>query len=737
LPLVEPDACIGREREIAEIAGVAGRSRLITLTGPGGVGKTRLLSAVTAALSGLYPDGACLARLTDLREPDLVAAALAKATGICEEAGVPIADTLAEALSCRTMLLALDGCDAVAGGCAILCERLLAAAPGLLILATSRDPLGGAAETSWPVPPLAVPAARPHAARASVREPGAPGASRPPPRLCGAMLLFAVRAGDVAVTAAGLTAARSICLRLGGMPLAIELAAARARQLGVAPVRAGLDKAVAAAAPAGPAAVTRAAIAWTAGLLTPAGQVLLRRLSVFASWSVEMAEQVCYDDQLPPAQVSGLLAGLAEAGLVEIGLAEVSAGMAAPDRYRLPGAVRDYAAGRLAEAGEADKLGRRLREHVGQRAAYLLSIGVRVPASWPVLVQVQRSYEADISNIRAALAWWRDHGDAAAGLDVCAEMVNYWIAVGTLGEGAWWLDAFLDPRRPVVPGGDRGPALVARSLLAYDGGDQQGAEKDAAAGLRLCQAAGNERRAAAALDMLSRTALNAGRAEEALHYAVQAIEVCHRSGDNWNHGFALGSKAYALAALGRVDEAMAAAADGLELMRSISNQWGAALFQVGIGDVARALGDHAGARGYYLAALPFMRDAMPAPHPADCLARIGSADIRLGDLAEARDHLSEGLRLAIGAGHRRVMARCLLSLATLAVREGRPDRAVTLAAAATAQCQAARLPPPPPDRLQRYHAAAASLGEPEISRLEAAGLAMTSRAAADYALTAS
>jgi hypothetical protein len=172
-------------------------------------------------------------------------------------------------------------------------------------------------------------------------------------------------------------------------------------------------------------------------------------------------------------------------------------------------------------------------------------------------------------------------------------------------------------------------------------------------------------------------------------------------------------------------------------MRSISNQWGAALFQVGIGDVARALGDHAGARGYYLAALPFMRDAMPAPHPADCLARIGSADIRLGDLAEARDHLSEGLRLAIGAGHRRVMARCLLSLATLAVREGRPDRAVTLAAAATAQCQAARLPPPPPDRLQRYHAAAASLGEPEISRLEAAGLAMTSRAAADYALTAS
>jgi tetratricopeptide (TPR) repeat protein len=469
----------------------------------------------------------------------------------------------------------------------------------------------------------------------------------------------------------------------------------------------------------------RSAVAWTAGLLDPAEQVLLRRLSVSASWSLVMAERVCSDGELPAAGVNGLIGRLVEAGLATT----------EEDRFRLPGAVRDYAAARLAEAGEAGKLGHLQREHLVQTVMYVLSIGFRVPASWAVIAELLRDYEADISDLRTALAWWRDHGDAATALRVCAELSNYWIGVGTLGEGCWWMDAFLDTRLPPVPDAVRGPALVGRSLLAHDSGDLDRAEEFAAEGLELCWAAGDGHMVAAALDMLSRTAMGKGLAEEALHYATESIEQCRLAGDAWTHGFALGSQAYALAALGRVQEAMESTADGLHLMQNISNQWGTALFQVGIGDIARALGDYGGAREYFLAALPFMRHTMPAPHAADCLARIGSVDIRLGDLAAARERLGEGLRLGLAAGHRPVIARSLLSLATLELREGHPDRAITLAAATTTQRLAAQLAPLPPDRLQRYRDGAAALGEPEISRLWAAGLAMTSRAATEYALS--
>jgi tetratricopeptide (TPR) repeat protein len=441
---------------------------------------------------------------------------------------------------------------------------------------------------------------------------------------------------------------------------------------------------------------------------------------------VEMAEQVCSDVRLPAAQVGGLVTGLAAARLIQ----PSSAG-GATDRYRLPGAVRDYAAGRLAAAGEAGQLGRRLRDYAARRVAYLLSINVRVPASWPVIDGVLRSYEADVSNVRAALGWWRDRGDTTAGLATCAELASYWIAVGGMGEGAWWLDAFLDPRQPPAPAAVRGPALAGRAQLACDSGDQR-AELWAGAALELCRAAGDDRHVAAALNVLSRTAMGAGRADDALRYATEAVEVCQAAGYAWNQGFALGSQAYALAALGRLPEAMDASQAGLELTRSSGNEWGVARFQVGSGDVARALGDPGGARGYYLAALPFLRDAMPAPDAAGCLARLGSVETRLGDLAAARDCLAEGLRLALAAGHRAALARCLLALATLALREGRPDRAVILDAAATAQSRAAGAPPPP-DRRQRYRAA---LGEAEITRLQAVGGAMTSRAAADYALAA-
>jgi hypothetical protein len=169
-------------------------------------------------------------------------------------------------------------------------------------------------------------------------------------------------------------------------------------------------------------------------------------------------------------------------------------------------------------------------------------------------------------------------------------------------------------------------------------------------------------------------------------------------------------------------------------MLEIDNQWGAALYRTGLGDLARLAGDPAAARDHYLDALPFVREYMPAPEAARLLARVGAAALKLGDLAATRGYLSESLRISVAAGHRAGIARGLLAFARLALRERQPGRAVALAAAATALCEAARLPPPPPARTQRYLDAAAGLGAAEAARLWAAGLELTPRAAAELAL---
>jgi predicted ATPase len=712
----------GWEREISDLRRLAPGGRVLTLCGAGGTGKTRLLQALMSAAAGEYPDGTFLARLGDLRQPDHLADLVAAVLGVSQEPRVPITDTLAEALRGRRLLLALDGCEHLAGACATLCQRLLATAPGLLVVAASRVPLGVAAETVWPVPPLTRP------------EPG----EADPARAAGsaAVRLFTSRAAGLVLNDGNCAAVTAICRAAGGLPLAIELAAARARELDAGPLAASLAEWL--ARPGGddgratPAAdpVIHAVIDWSHGRLPGAGQVLLRRLSVFAGWSLEQAERVCADGGLPAAEIGPVLAGLAELALVER-----RPGRPGQDRYRMPGAVRDYAAARLAEAGERPALRRRLRDYAAQRADYVLSLGtVRVPASWPVVAEVFRDYDDDAGNIRGVLAWCLEQGDAETGLRICAAVRMCWLARGALGEGARWLDAFLGPGQPAVPAAVRGRALIARAQLSLVLGETEHAESLAAAGLELCRAAGDPHHTSTALDLMARAALDTGRIGEALRLAEEAIDRTSESGDWWNRGFALGSGATALAGLGRLTEAREWAEAGLALMLEIDHQWGAAMFRIGLGDVARTTGDLDAAHGYYLSALPFVCENTPAPQAARCLARLGATAVRQGNLGQAREYLAGALRVSLAAGSRAGIARGLLAFASLAVRERRPGQAVVLAAAATALREAALLPPPPPARIKRYLDAAADLGEPETARLWASGLKLSGRAAAALAL---
>src|SRR5499427_4326209 len=295
----EPNSFVGRERELGELRQFARSIRAVTLCGSGGIGKTRLALRVLAGLTGEFPDGVWFIELGDLRQPDLVVSRVAAAVGVGEEPGRPLLDTLADALRPRRLLLALDNCEHLIDACARVGQRLLASSPGLRLITTSREPLHVAAETVWQVLPLSV------APDGAVADPE--DAYR-----YEAIRLFAARAAAAlpgfTIGPANAAAVAALCRALDGLPLAIELAAAWVRALSVEQIAArladrfGLLTTGSRTAPPRQRTL-RAAMDWSYDLLTASEQVLLRRLSVFVGWSLDMAEQVCSDHDLPPGDV--------------------------------------------------------------------------------------------------------------------------------------------------------------------------------------------------------------------------------------------------------------------------------------------------------------------------------------------------------------------------------------------------------------------------------------------------
>jgi predicted ATPase len=735
------DTLVRRDADVAELRRVAQGARLITLSGDAGAGKTWLARRLIAALAPAWPDGTHLIALADLGQPDLLAARVAAAIGVFEEPGVPPLDTLVEAVRGRRLLLALDHCEHLAGACAGLAERLLAASPGLLILATSRTALGASGELDWPVPRLMLPPA-------SAAAPETPERAA---RYDAVRLLAgraAVAAPDFALNPGNCAAVAGICRALGGLPLAIELAAAWAPVLTAEQIAARVNERL--RQPAGldqpgapPGRELRAALAISHDLLGPDERVLFRRLSVLAGWSLETAERLCADDGLPAIRIAGLLAGLAGKSLIA-----AEPGAPGQDRYRMPEAVREYAASRLAQAGESVPLRRRLRDYALGVGDYFLSIGLaQVPAPMLARTQLFRRFRTDADNVRAALAWCLEQGDIEAGLRLCTAFGASWLVLSTFAEGLTWFGAFLSADQSGVPAAVRGPALSAGAWMASGGDDEKQAEAWAAEGLEACRDSGNSLFASGALSLLSQAALRAGRAGEALGHGTEAVEHARACGDKWSEGLALNSCSAAQAALGQLPAARDSAAAALALMLDIDHQWGAARAALGLARLDRALQDLAAAREHYLSALTLLRQVKGDPEIARCLDGLGRVALDQGNLPEARDYLGQALELSRRAGSRSGTSRGLFAFAALALREGRADRAVQLAAAATGLSQAPRpeaaarrrrprsaAPIPARVRAQRYLDAAAGLGHAEVDRLWAEGLQLDGAAAAGLAL---
>ena len=723
---------VGRTAEINELRELMHAMRAVTLCGPGGIGKTRLALRLLAAIAADFPDGAWFVELGEVRQPEHVVARIAAVAGVHEERGRALLDTLADTLRHRRAVLVLDNCEHLVNECAVLCKHLLASSPGLQMLCTSREPLRVAAEAVWQVPPLARPTAVP---------PPGDSSGLAELRDFDAIRLFATRAAAAApgfaLGPANAAAVAKICQALDGLPLAIELAAAWVRVLSVDQIAARLDRRLALLTSADrsvPARqqTLRATFDWSYDLLSGPEQIMLRRLSVFPSLSLDMAEQVCADDSLPAADIMDLLTALADKSLIEL-----EPEVLGEARYKLLETVREYAAGWLALTGEAAVMERRRREYTLRETEKAAAVGMALePGPWSARVKAIRRFEVEAPIIYEVLGSCLAEGDAETGLRICSGARLVWIIHGTFAEGAAWIDKFLAlPEAAAVPSSVLGRALVSRAQLALAAGSPM-AEEQASAGLELCWAAGERFWVAAALNLLTEIALHAGHPDAAAERADEALQVARSAGDRWNEGYALGTMAAIAGYRGNFRAAERLGEEALLAMREIRQLWGSARALLGLGDLAQQRGEHGVAREYYLEALAVLREVDARPEIARCLAGLGRIALDQWDLVSARQHLTESLRLSYASGSRIGMARGLEALARLAVMEGNPALSVQLAGAMTALRAQTHLPPVRGARTQRFLDAAAGLGEHTVRRLWAEGEAMTPTEAVRLALGA-
>src|SRR5580704_12629013 len=584
----EPNSFVGRERDLGDLRLLLSSVRALTLCGPGGIGKTRLATRLGWQLADDFPDGVWLVEFGDSAEPALAARQVATVLGIGDEPDRPAAATLADAIRSRQLLLILDTCEHVVEAVADLVRDLIAGCPLLRLVATSREPLRVRGETVWRVQPLSLPAQRRQATPLSAAPLSAPPLSAAARAADSdalddaaeheAIRLFVDRAAAVrpgfALTSENVEHVVQLCRTLDGLPLAIELAAARIRALSVEQIASRIDDRFRLLASGDRTAPLRqqtlqAAVDWSFELLTADEQTLLRRLSVFAGWSLNMAEQVCSDERIPEPRVLDVLAALIDKSLVA--LEDELAGDA---RYRLLDTIREYAAARLNASGEQDVFRQRhvlymlglAEEAVGQ--AFL-----RNAPPWAEQIETYNRIAAEQANYRAALAYCLAIGDAEKGLRLCSALRSPWVVHGDVAEGVQWFGRFfaLDEW---VPAGVRARALMLGAELAFEYQDYHEAARTAQSAVAMCTAYAAAC-PAGGLRILALVSLRAGRAEEALVRADAAIAAARQHDEAWEEGLALAARAAILARGGQLASAQSAYETAFELLTG-NNGWGVA-----------------------------------------------------------------------------------------------------------------------------------------------------------------
>lgn len=624
---------VGRTGEMATVKQllVSPAVRLLTLTGPAGCGKTRLAREVAAELVPALQGGVGWIDLAPLTDPALVPQGAASALNVSERPGQTTLDALVRHLHAAKTLLVLDNCEHLIAACGELAQALLAACPDLKLLATSREALAVAGEITWPVPPLSLP----------------PSDRLPVTQLMEseAICLFVERAraslSTFVVTEHNADSVAQVCRRLDGIPLAIELAAARIKVLAAAQIAERLDDALGLLRRGGGLTASRhetlgAALDWSHNLLSSGERALLRRLAVFSGgFALEAAEAVCGRAPLESHQILDTLSDLVDHSLIEVG--SPSAGIR---RFRMLEIVHQYAGEKLEAAGEFIALHDRHFDWclalVEQAQPELY--GPR-QAEWVARLEQERG------NLRAALGWSLDQPDRVeSGIRVAFALAQFWQLRGDFAEGLAWLER-LHARGAGAALPLRANLLEAEGLLRLHWGSSDDAQRAIEQAAALYQEAGDSGGVGRQLHLLAHVALGRGEPVKALEFAGQALQILRAAGDQWWISaclFALGDGAFLQGDLGRAAKCYE---ESLALCRETGHAFAIARRLVRLGQVARAR----------------------------------------SDLAEARKRLADGLALARQVGDNWGVTMAVGALGALMLAEGQPERAAGLLGAAQAR----------------------------------------------------
>ena len=640
---------IGRERELAEVRGLVAGSRLVTLTGAGGAGKTRLGLQVAAGLADGTGDGVWFADLAPLADPDLVAVTVADVLGVRQEPGRPVLDTVAEAVGGRSLLVLLDNCEHLIGACAKLADALLRGCPNLALLATSREPLGIGGEYVYRVPSLDVPADGADAETIRASE--------------------AVRMLEDRAAAQGMPLARDeqtaavvgrICRRLDGIPLAIELAAARLRAMSAAELEARLDERFAlltggsrAAAPR--QQTLRAMVEWSWELLTSPERAVLARLSTFAGgFGLAAAEAVAAGPDVPAEQVPGHLGALVDKSLVQFDHAGIG-----PGRYRLLETVRQYAAGQLDAQGPAAGAAR-----VAHRDYYLALTEAAAPQLMgPDQAAWLDRLDAELGNLRAAIAFSQATPDPASGLQMAASLRVYWMVRGHAAEGANALQALLDMPTAQEATLPRARALATVAHLLQQTGGYAIAGDCCEEALVIARAARADYLVADLLHVQAWLLVRQGQPTAALPLIEQGLGLARRLGEPHLTARLFSARAFATNVEGDPAGAARDNAEALQLARQAGDRLQAGTLLCNLSDYELWTGDLDAARRHLAESLDIARELNARNSAVIGIFNLGLAEYLAGSPDAAEALFTESLDLARRMGMKRHTAYALIGLA--------------------------------------------------------------------------
>ena len=616
---------IGRAKEMTEIKQALEQHHLVTLTGSGGAGKTRLSLQVAADLLDRFPDGVWFVELAPISDPDLIPQTILTATGMQTQTGKTALETLTDFLREKTALLILDNCEHLLETCALLADGLLHAAANLRILSSSREALGVRGEQAWHVPSLAIPNLKSLPALEQLSQ-------------FESVRLFIERAmlvrSHFMLTDGNAHAVAQICYRLDGIPLAIELAAARVEVLKVEQIAERLNDRFRLLTGGSRTALPRqqtlrAMVDWSYDLLSENEQILLRRASVFSGGcTLAAVEQVCSDDQIHAQDILDLLTHLVEKSLV------IFDEHTNQSRYRMLETIRQYGREKLLEAGEG---GHVRKKHL----QFFLQLAEEAEAglTGPQQISWLDSLEIDLGNLRAGLEWSLD-SDVEAGLKLAAALWRFWLVRGYFTEGLEWLDQLLS-----APGSDRSEYIMSRAKALY---------------------------------VASHLSQIQGSITRGLNLAEQSLSLCRNTEDAQLLAYALAITGQAAGSSDDLARAERLGRESLELFRNARDEGGAALVLGYLAALAHARDDMGQAQALYEECLQIQKKKGDKWKILETLNSLGQIARVQCNFAAAIEMGAMGLELARELGSKTGIAYSLNMQAWALREQGEFERASVL-----------------------------------------------------------